>query len=379
MTQPPDDRMPPPGEPGEPTPTDEPADQIAPAPGQPAPGQAAQGEQVAVPDAPTVAWTPPGTESPPPATPPPPETPASPETPPPAEPPPPPSPIISADTSAPPPAPGWQVPGTPSPTPGWLVAEAPPPLAPAAQGAGWEVPAGARDAQQEGFVVGGAGARFVAWLMDGLLASLVPGMIFLLFVDWAGLFRALFDQIQFDASGRVIQGQYTNITIPITPDIVLAYLILVGVQFLYFVGFWTSRWQATPGMIGLKMRVVDANTGAGLTLMQAVRRWFAMGWWLSILVLVPVLQNAATLASLGVNLFVFFSMVTDDRRRGFHDKFAGSQVIRSVTSGSGATIVGCLVYIVVLILVAIVAWVVLFTALLPEMQRLFQNYPRTTV
>ena len=347
MTQPPDDRMPPRGEPDEPTQSDEPADQTVPAP-----------------DVPTVAWTPPGAESPPPETPPP----APPETPPPAEPPPPPSPIISADTSAPPPAPGWQEPGTP------------PPVAAPASGSGWEVPTGvARAAQQEGFVVGGAGARFVAWLIDGLLASLIPGAVFLVFVDWAGFFRTIFDQIQFDASGRVIQGPYTNITVPITPDIVLAYLILVGVQFLYFVGFWTSRWQATPGMIGLKMRVVDANTGAGLTLMQAVRRWFAMGWWLSVLFLVPVLQNAVSLAQFGVNLFLFFSMVTDDRRRGFHDKFAGSQIIRSVTSGSGATVIGCLVYIVMAILIAVVAWVVLFTALLPEMQRIFQDYPRTTV
>jgi uncharacterized RDD family membrane protein YckC len=346
MTQPPDDRMPPPGEPGEPTPTDAPADQIVPAP-----------------DAPTVAWTPPGAESPPPAT-------SPSDTSPPSEPPPPqpPSPIISADTSTPPPAPGWQVPGTP------------PPVGAPASGSGWEVPTGvARAAQQEGYVVGGAGARFVAWLIDLLVASLIPGAVFLFFVDWAGIFRTIFDQIQFDASGRVIQGPYTNITIPITLDIVLAYLILVGVQFLYFVGFWTSRWQATPGMIGLKMRVVDANTGAGLTLMQAVRRWFAMGWWLSVFFLVPVLQNAASLAQFGVNLFLFFSMVTDDRRRGFHDKFAGSQVIRSVTSGSGATVVGCLVYIVMAVLLLVVVWLVLFSALLPEMQRLIQDYPRTTV
>jgi uncharacterized RDD family membrane protein YckC len=370
MTQPPDDRMPPPGEPGEPEPTDEPADQTVPAPGQAAPGQPAPEEQVAAPDAPTVAWTPPGAERPVSGTEgPPPEAPPQPETPAPAEPPTlPPSPIISADTSAPPPSQGWQVPGTP------------PPVAAPASGSGWEFPTGvARAAQQEGYVIGGAGARFVAWLIDLLVASLIPGAVFLFVVDWAGIFRTLFDQIQFDASGRVIQGPYTNFTFPITADIVLAYLILVGVQFLYFVGFWTSRWQATPGMIGLKMRVVDANTGAGLTLMQAVRRWFAMGWWLSVLILVPVLQNAASLAQFGVNLFVFFSIVTDDRRRGFHDKFAGSEVIRSVTSGSGATVVGCLVYIVMVILLSIVAWLVLFPALLPEMQRLIQDYPRNTV
>jgi len=351
MTQPPDDRIPPPSEPVEPTPAEEPADQAS----RP-PDQAVPEEGTAAPDAPTVAWTPPDAEGQPPGVPPPLE-PA----------PPPPSPIISADTSPPPPAPGWEVPGSP------------PPVTTPAPGGGWEVPtATARAAQQEGYVVGGAGARFVAWLIDGLLASLIPGAVFLLFVDWAGFFRAIFDQIQFDASGRVIQNSYT-ITFPITTDVVLAYLILIGVQFLYFVGFWTSRWQATPGMIGLKMRVVDANTGAPLTLVQAVKRWFAMGWWLSVFFLVPVLQNAASLAQFGVNVFLFFSIVTDDRRRGFHDKFAGSQMIRSVTSGSGATVVGCLVYIVMAILISVIAWLLLLPALLPELQQIIQDYPRNSI
>jgi uncharacterized RDD family membrane protein YckC len=330
MTQPPDDRLPPPGEP-------EPS---------------ADGDQSAVPlpeepptpeNAPTVAWTPPDS----------------------AQPPPPPSgPIISADAS-PPPAEGWQVPGAPSALPV------------AVSGGGWEVPAAAgSDVQREGYVAGGIGARFVAWLIDTLLASIVPGALFLLVFDWNGMLHQVFDQMRFDASGRLIPNYSVTYTIPITLDLVLVYLVTLGIQFLYFVGFWTSRWQATPGMIGLKMRVVDAQTGAGLTLMKATKRWIAMGFWLGLLFLVPALQSAGSLAQFAVNLFLFFSIVTNDRNQGLHDRFAGSQVIRSVTSGNGATFVGCLVYGVMLIMLGIAAGIAVFAIAGPTFVEFARDLPR---
>lgn len=333
MTQPPDDRVPPPDEPDAEGPADEP---------------------VAPDNAPTVAWSPsddtPSGEEPPAAAPPP-ETP-----------PPPPSPIISADATTQP-ATGWQVPG------------APPPLPAAVSGGGWQAPTDAAPAQQqEGFVVAGVGARFVAWLIDGLLSSIVPLVLGAILIDWNSLLQAIFDQMQFDASGRPISSGM--MTFPVTLDLILVMLISVAVQFLYFVGFWTSRWQATPGMIGLKMRVVDANTGSELSLTQASKRWVAMGWPLGLLVLVPVLQNAASLAQFGLNLFLFFSTVTNDRRQGWHDKFANSLVIRSVTSGNGATTVGCLVYIVMVILLSIVAALAFFVIAGPSFIDWARELPR---
>jgi uncharacterized RDD family membrane protein YckC len=366
MTQPPDDRLPPPIEPEQPTESEH-----TPEPAQPADGHHAgvpsAAESTTPANAPTVAWTPPdpGAPTPQPAEPAPAPSPTPQQWQPPTEPAStPPSPIISADAS-PPPAPGWQVPGAPPP-------------ASSAPGGGWEIPTAAAGpaVQREGYVVGSVGARFVAWLIDSLLAFIVPGALFLLLFDWAGFFQNMLGQMQFDASGRLIPGSTYSYTLPITLDVVLLYLILVGVQFLYFVGFWTSRWQATPGMIGLKMRVVDANTGAGLTLLQAAKRWLAMGWWLSLLVLVPPLQNAGSLAQFAVNLFLFFSVVTNDRKQGLHDKFAGSQVIRSVTSGSGATVVGCLAYGVMVILIAIAAGFALFAIAGPTFIDWARELPR---
>jgi uncharacterized RDD family membrane protein YckC len=334
MTQPPDDRFPPPSEPDAEPPADEPETPE---------------------NAPTVAWSPPSSETPSP----PPEPPASPAEPPAA---PPPSPIISAGTATPP-AQGWEVPGSP------------PPIPAAVSGGGWEIPTGAPPMEQQaGYIIAGVGARFVAWLVDGLLATIVPGALALFLLDWNALLQPIFDQLRVDSSGRMISSG--AVTIPVTLNLILITLITVGIQFLYFVGFWTSRWQATPGMIGLKMRVVDANTGGPLTLTQASKRWLAMGWPLGLLVLVPLLQNAAGLAQFALNVFLFLSTVTNDRKQGLHDKFAGSLVIRSVTSGDGATVVGCLVYLVMVILITVVASLAFFVVAGPTFVDFARDLPR---
>ena len=101
-----------------------------------------------------------------------------------------------------------------------------------------------------------------------------------------------------------------------------------------------------------------------------------MGWWLSLLVLAPPLQSAGSLAQFAVNLFLFFSIVTKDRKQGLHDKFAGSQVIRSVTSGSGATVVGCLAYGVMVILIAIAAGIAFFAIAGPTFIDWARELPR---
>ena len=344
MTQPPDERPPRP---------DEPEGDAAPE------------------NAPTVAWTPPESEGEKPAegggpapeagTPPPPE-PQSEPLPPvePVEPAPPPaepgSPIISAEPT--PPASGWQTPAEPA-------APGTPPVVP--PGGGWEMPTAVAAAlpQQQGYVIAGVGARVVAWLIDVTLAGIVPGILAFAVVDWTGIMREAIEQARLSPSGQ-ITGM-TATTIPVTLDYILATLIGLGVQFLYFVGFWTSRWQATPGMIGLKMRAVDANTGSTLSVLQATKRWIALGWPLALLSLVPALQAVQGLLQLGLTVFLFFTTVTNDRKQGLHDKFANSLVIRSVTSGSGATFAGCLVWGVLVILISFIAFTLFFAAVMPEL------------
>lgn len=364
MTQPPDDRPPRPDEPeGEGAPENAPT--IAWTPPDAEPEQPPEEGGVgfaAVPDGTGAdATTPPPAEPEPPQAPAPPAEPVVPTPPEPA----PGGPIISATPT--PPVAGWQEPSQ-SATPG-----VPPAVPP---GGGWEVPTAAPAApQQEGYVIAGVGARFVAWLIDGTLAGIIPGALTLVVIDWAGIVRRSLEQAQLDPTGQLSADAYT---IPITIDFILATLIGIGVSYLYFVGFWTSRWRATPGMIGLKMRVVDERTGGTLTITQATKRWIALGWPLGLLSLVTVLQAYGSLLQFGLYLFLFFTTVTNDRRQGAHDRWASSLMIRSVTSGNGATFVGCLVWGVLIIILLIVAATFLFAAMVPALQEYIQQNPQLT-
>ncbi len=313
---------------------------------------------------PTVAWTPPDasppetspTDAPTPDAPPPStrwESPAAPswETPP---TPPPASPIISASPSVPPDAaPGWQQ---------------PPPAAPVVA---WETPGPSAAAPgREGYVIGGMGARLVAYFLDGIIVAIVPAILTLFVTDWGRIFQQVID-----ASRNATPGQFnrTDFVMTVTPELILVTLIGLAIQFIYFVGFWTSDGHATPGMRGLRMQVVDAATGGTLSLMAATKRFVALGYPLSLLVIVPALQSVAGIAEFALSLFLFFTTITNDRRQGLHDKFANSLVIRSVTSGDGATLVGCLLLIVLVVGFGIIISAVALAALGPQIEELMRE------
>lgn len=75
------------------------------------------------------------------------------------------------------------------------------------------------------------------------------------------------------------------------------------------VAFWIYR-QATPGKMILSLRIVDAATGNAPSIGQCIGRYFA--YFVSIIPL-----------GLGL-LWVAF----DDRKQGWHDKLAGTVVVR---------------------------------------------------
>ena len=82
------------------------------------------------------------------------------------------------------------------------------------------------------------------------------------------------------------------------------------------IAFWLYK-QATPGKMVLSARVVDAKTGDTLTLKQSIGRY--LSYFVSIIPL-----------GLGL-LWVAF----DPRKQGWHDKLAGTVVIRSKGHRSG--------------------------------------------
>jgi hypothetical protein len=113
--------------------------------------------------------------------------------------------------------------------------------------------------------------------------------------------------------------------------------------------------------------------------LQATKRWIALGWPLSLLALITVLQSAAGLIQFGLTVFLFFTTVLNDRKQGLHDKFAGSLVIRSVTSGNGATFVGCLVWGVLVILFSVIVLTAFLAAIWPQLEELVRNMPTNGV
>ncbi|MFL5686976.1 MAG: RDD family protein [Chloroflexota bacterium] len=358
MTQPPDERPRPDQPAGEGAPENEPTVAWTPPDPDPAtpPDQGGVG-YAAIPDegAPAAAEQPPVPPAPnmptePPAAPP--ETPADAS-------PPPPSPIISAAPTEP--ASGWQTPTASTP------AAVPP-------GSGWEVPpaAAAVATTQDGYVISGVGSRIVAWLIDTTLAGIIPALISLSLIDFQGIVRNAIQQAEQNPTGRFDSTVYT---IPVTLDYILITLITVGIQYLYFVGFWTSRWRATPGMMGLQMRVVDAMTGGTLSIVEATKRWIALGFPLALLALIAPLQSAAGVIQFALLIFLFFTTVTNARRQGLHDRWANSLVIRSATSGNGATVVGCLLWGVLIIVLAFVASTIVLANIWPTIQDYINTFP----
>lgn len=78
--------------------------------------------------------------------------------------------------------------------------------------------------------------------------------------------------------------------------------------------FWRYK-EATPGKMMLSLRIVDAETGEAPSVAQAVGRYFA--YFISMIVLF-----------LG---FVWIGI--DPRKQGWHDKLAGTVVVRSKSRG----------------------------------------------
>jgi uncharacterized RDD family membrane protein YckC len=78
---------------------------------------------------------------------------------------------------------------------------------------------------------------------------------------------------------------------------------------LAVIAFWIAR-QATPGKMVLRAKIVDAETGEPPSRMQAIGRY--LGYYVS-------------LFGLGLG---FFWVGWDKRKQGWHDKLAGTVVIR---------------------------------------------------
>jgi uncharacterized RDD family membrane protein YckC len=158
---------------------------------------------------------------------------------------------------------------------------------PGDQPPGWSPPPPQPSGPAAGLEYGGFGVRVLAFLLDGIVIGVIASALGPL-----------------TGAGTIVEAGPNNIQINYGSG---ALSSLVGL--LYFIGFWSLRGQ-TPGMIPLRLRVVRAADGMRPDWVASLLRYVGL-----------ILGFAAIL--LGV-IWVAF----DSRRQGWHDKLAGTFVVR---------------------------------------------------
>jgi uncharacterized RDD family membrane protein YckC len=138
-----------------------------------------------------------------------------------------------------------------------------------------------------GLQYGGFWVRFIAFILDGIV----------LFVIGAALGPLA-------GTGQMVQTDNGTYVFNYTGS---ALSTLIGL--IYFIGFWSWRGQ-TPGMIPFNLRVVMADTGQKPDVVRSLLRY--VGLIISIVVIFIGL------------IWVAF----DARKQGWHDKIAGTLVVR---------------------------------------------------
>lgn len=136
--------------------------------------------------------------------------------------------------------------------------------------------------------------RVGASFIDGLLMSLVQWPLMIAWYGWAELFDPERTVGAFD-------------------------LILSLAMILLVIGFWVAK-EATPGKMLVHAKIVDAKTGNHPSTGQYVGRYFAY-------------MLSALPFGLG-----FLWVAFDPRKQGWHDKLAGTVVVRPVGSGAPANV-----------------------------------------
>ncbi|WP_058835133.1 RDD family protein [Luteimonas abyssi] len=147
--------------------------------------------------------------------------------------------------------------------------------------------------QQEAFEYVGFWARVGAAAIDTIIAMIVTTPL-LLWIYGTGYFT--------DIEGPLVAG----------PADVLITWVLPTVAVILF---WLRK-QATPGKMVIAARVVDAKTGGPISVGQAIGRYLAY---------IPAMLPLC----LGL-IWVAF----DPRKQGWHDKMAGTLVVRPQREGA---------------------------------------------
>ena len=186
---------------------------------------------------------------------------------------------------------------------------------------GWVMPE-VRPGPAPGYAFVGFWRRFWAFLLDGLILGIPTWLIGLPLIlgrlsstDLTTLSgRNLF--IVDPTTGRVTESPQAAAALNVAmghlfQGAIVIWLSLFVIQLLYFGLFWSRR-GATPGQQALGIQVRNERDGSRVSLKRALLRYF--GYFVSIWI-----------------LYIGFIWVAfDSRKQGWHDKIAGTVVVRRV-------------------------------------------------
>ncbi len=137
--------------------------------------------------------------------------------------------------------------------------------------------------------------RLFASIVDSILIALITYPMLFAIYGWAGV----------DYSSAVNSSGFVSI------------LLIWIAPVAAVIWFWTKK-QATPGKMLFSLKVLDAKTGNNLTLGQSIARYAGY-----IIAGIPL--------GLGYIWAAF-----DSKKQGWHDKIAGTVVVRSKQRGTEA-------------------------------------------
>lgn len=202
--------------------------------------------------------------------------------------------------------------------------------------------------------------RPVAQIVDGLVIAGVFPRLVAYSIDT--LFLGLLNLAALGALGLFSTGRDTSL------DVVVSVAFVI-VDFLYFVGLWTSGWHATLGMRLLSLRLLTAASATTLSFNDALLRWIALSGAVAILALVPRVAGSLGLLSGLWVIVLLVTTATNPLHQGLHDRWARSVVVQPAPGGSGAAIATCLVIVVLLFIVLPLALVLVAGPQLEDIMR----------
>jgi uncharacterized RDD family membrane protein YckC len=187
-------------------------------------------------------------------------------------------------------------------------------------------------------------SRLIAFFVDTILVAIVAGI--------TGAVLGLGETVTREAADGFSYSY--RVTGP-------AFSILAVVLSLaYFVFFWTGGRRATIGQRIFGIQVGNAFDGHPLTFEQAVKRWLALGFILSLIELVlPPGQSWVALITFLWSLVLLLSTMASPTKQGLHDKFANSALVRPSGAGARGLALACALIVGLFLVFAILGIVAL--------------------